>query len=237
MTRQRTIGIAAGIGASVLSFLPSGRASPVLATVAALVLALLGGFGASCSGTSFRLSASAVKAGICLLLRPRTLRQEVPPDATGSNRVLYFLLGNGLEIDDALLILHGRAKAKCHYRLSQAEIFKSMTYFAPRFGLLGSILRLNDAVTGLDGDLLVIVWSTLASAAPALFGLALANLVLAPAATGLTAVATQELAAAVTAIERHRHPSGDGRSLSPHDALPVPSARFQSTGLQVAEAS
>ena len=216
MGKGTIIGVAAAIGAIFGSMVMEGGNPASLIAPPALVLIIVGTFGATCAGTSLDGALGALK-NIAVLFANKEFesvdlvtRLSTYADVARRDGVLALenklaeeddelvkkglqLLSDGVDLDDARKLLSAQAMTEKRKLKQQSEFWTKMGGYSPTLGIIGTVLGLIHTLESLGGDPAELGHLIGAAFTATFFGVMFANIFFLPFGAKLALLAEEQL--------------------------------------------
>lgn len=227
MGKGTMIGIIAGLGAIFVSLILEGGNPASLIAPPALVLILVGTFGAACGGTSLERALDALKSIALAFKNAEDDRVGIVERCAGYAEVARrdgllalegpardepdLLLSTGLrmlidggDVHESTRALQSMAMSKKKIWDSRSDFFTKMGGYAPTLGIIGTVLGLIHTLESLGGDPAELGHLIAAAFIATFFGVTFANIVFLPIGTKFKAIGAAEVESAqmvISAVE------------------------------------
>lgn len=216
MGKGTMVGVLAAIGAIFGSMVMEGGNPASLIAPPALILIIVGTFGATCAGTSLEGALGALKNigslfgnkeydRVDLVVRLSSYADTARRDGVlalesklaGEDDELVKkglqLLSDGVEIDEVRTLLAAQAMGEKRRLKEQAEFWNKMGGYAPTLGIIGTVLGLIHTLESLGGDPAELGHLIGAAFTATFFGVMFANVLFLPFGAKMTAIADEQL--------------------------------------------
>lgn len=223
MGKGTIVGVVAGLGAIFLAMILEGGNPAALVAPPALVLILVGTFGAACAGTSLEQALDALKSIPLAFTATEPDRVELArriadyADVARRDGVLALeakiveepdpVLGAGLTMlidgeNPPAVVATMQALAASRKKVwdERAEFYNKMGGYAPTLGIIGTVLGLIHTLESLGGDPSELGHLIAAAFIATFFGVTFANIVFLPVAAKFKAIGGLEVAMARMAM-------------------------------------
>lgn len=227
MGKGTLVGVIAGLGAIFAAMIMEGGNPASLIAPPALVLILVGTFGAACAGTSLEQALDALKSiGLAFTaVEPERVplieRVAGYADVTRRDGLLALeaaardepdpilaaglgLLADGGEVGAVAGTMQAMAMAQKRVWDERAEFFNKMGGYAPTLGIIGTVLGLIHTLESLGGDPAELGHLIAAAFIATFFGVTFANIVFLPVAAkfkAIGAMGTEMARLSITAVD------------------------------------
>jgi chemotaxis protein MotA len=223
MGKGTMVGVVAGLGAIFAAMIMEGGNPASLVAPPALVLILIGTFGAACAGTSLDQAFDALKSiGLAftagepdrvdlarrvaeyadlarrdgvLALEPKIVDEPDPVLAAGLT-----MLVDGESPPAVASMMKSMAGARKKVWDERAEFYNKMGGYAPTLGIIGTVLGLIHTLESLGGDPAELGHLIAAAFIATFFGVTFANIVFLPVAAKFKAIGGLEVGMAMLAM-------------------------------------
>ena len=216
MGKGTLVGVLAAVGAIFGSMVMEGGNPASLIAPPALVLIIVGTFGASCAGTSLEGALEAIKKVGTLFGNKEfetvalVVRLSAYADIARRDGVLALeaklaeeddelvkkglqLLSDGVELDEVKKLLVAQAMSDKRRLKQQADFWGKMGGYAPTLGIIGTVLGLIHTLQSLGGDPAELGHLIGAAFTATFFGVMFANVFFLPFGAKATAIADEQL--------------------------------------------
>jgi chemotaxis protein MotA len=216
MGKGTMIGIVAAIGAIFGSMVMEGGNPAALIAPPALILIIVGTFGATCAGTSLEAALTALKGVGGLFANKEyetvdlVVRLSGYADVARRDGVLALeskigeeddelvkkglqLLSDGIELDHVRALLSAQAMGDKKRLKQQSEFWNKMGGYAPTLGIIGTVLGLIHTLESLGGDPAALGELIAAAFTATFFGVMFANIFFLPFGAKVAAIAEEQL--------------------------------------------
>lgn len=216
MGKGTMVGIGAGIAAIVICMIMEGGDPASLIAPPALILILLGSFGAACGGTSLDIALDSLKSlgaafgdhdidRVDLVQRAATYAETARADGllalegkldAEENRLLQTgmrMLVDGNDVGDIRQTLQAMILTKKKAWDKRADFFNKMGGFGPTMGIIGTVLGLIHVLESLGGDAAHLGHLIAAAFIATFFGVMFANVVYLPIGAKFKMIGQEEV--------------------------------------------
>ena len=215
MGKGTMVGVVAAMAAIFGSMVMEGGNPASLMAPPALILIIVGTFGATCAGTSLEAAIEALKK-VGTLFGNRefetvalVVRLSSYADVARRDGVLALeskladeddelvkkglqLLSDGVELDEVKKLLVAQAMSDKRRLKQQADFWGKMGGYAPTLGIIGTVLGLIHTLESLGGDPAELGELIGAAFTATFFGVMFANILFLPLGAKMTAIGEQE---------------------------------------------
>jgi chemotaxis protein MotA len=216
MGKGTMVGVLCAFAAILGSMVMEGGNPASLIAPPALLLIVVGTFGATCAGTSLEVALGSLKgigalfanhendpidlvvrmsdyAGVARRDGVLALESKLADEDDELVRKGLQLLSDGVELDQVRALLSAQAMGEKNRIKEQAEFWNKMGGYAPTLGIIGTVLGLIHTLHALGGDPAELGHLIAAAFIATFFGVMFANVLFLPFGSKLTAIAAEQL--------------------------------------------